>query len=256
MRTSTGINRRTFAPSLLLHKLLRKISSGWTGSSQRDAAEKSISVPLRHQGFMLEAIEPRLLLSADISYATDLGNAAGLEMQLQAVTSGSDIYLNLYKTSDATLITSKLLGAGDLTGADLNVNIMRDSSGSVGDAARAFAADTLHVDASTLSALSGLSGFTGDLGLLFTGGLQSFGSQDHVEINNSGSLGHNFKLESDCAITVDSGASLTATGHDLTLAATETNSALGISDHNFIADATHASVTVLGDLDANNITLG
>src|ERR1700731_1074636 len=60
--------RRIFKPSVL-GKLLREAFARWGRlDSQRPAAERT-PASARRQAFTLEALEPRLLLSADLSYA-------------------------------------------------------------------------------------------------------------------------------------------------------------------------------------------
>ena len=177
----------------------------------------------------MEVLEPRLLLSADLT----AGAGWGTNLALTAVDATH------VQLSDGANTTGSIAMTGDGI-----INISRAALGDV-------TGDTLNVNLASLGILTPGS----LLDIKFTGGLQSVVAQDLVELDNSGSFGFNFKLEADSAIRLNSTGSLTATGHDITLASSESNSVLGVSSFNFLADATHASVTVLGDLSANNIAL-
>src|SRR5882672_1730512 len=181
----------------------------------------------------LEVLEPRLLLSADLTagagWGTSLTVTATDATHVQMSDGGSN-------TTGPTAMTS-----------DGVVNISRTLTADVRN-------DTIQLDLANLDDLDlSLVGAT-VLDLKFTGGRQT-AFQDQVQLQGTGIFGYDVKVESDAAIRVNAGASLTATGHDITLAASETDTGIGLGGYNFGADATHATVTVLGDLSASTILL-
>src|SRR5438552_8931441 len=223
LRAGLASLRRKFAPSLI-SRALKEVFSG-RGSSPVRAPR-----PRQAQAFLLEALEPRLLLSAaPIDYTL----ATTTNLTLSAV--------------DATHVQ---LSGGSYTSASTDLSA---SSGALdifrGSLAADLAADTIHLDLNSLQQL------TTGLSVNFTGGLQSLLFQDHVQLDGAGTFGFDVKVQSDSAIKVSAGASLAAGTHDITLQASEKNSVLGVSGHNFAADATHATVTVLGDLSGANVSL-
>src|SRR6266478_2159223 len=124
--------RNIFKPSIL-GKLLREAFARWGGADDGPAQT-------RRQSFTLEAIEPRLLLSADLSYAA-LSSAH--DFTVKAEQSGGNYYVNLYETSNlAASIDSQLITGG----SDVSVSIGRDDVAGT----RALNGDTVHIDVSTL----------------------------------------------------------------------------------------------------------
>jgi len=225
VRTRFDSLRKSFAPTLI-SRALRQIFSG-RGSSQ---AEARLPRERRHQAFALEALEPRLLLSA----ATIDYTAAGLTTSL-TLAAVDNTHVQLSGDGYTSTSTDLSLSAGAL---DLSRSFGADAAG-----------DTIHLDLASLKTL------TTGLSVNFTGGLQSVLSHDLVELDNHGAFGFDVAVKSDSAIQVDGGAVLDATGHDITLQASEKNSVLGVDGYNLAADATHALVTVLGDLSGANISL-
>ncbi|HXL75864.1 MAG TPA: LEPR-XLL domain-containing protein, partial [Burkholderiales bacterium] len=214
---------RKFAPSLI-SRALKEVFSGRGSSPVRAPRSRQA------QAFLLEALEPRLLLSAaPIDYTL----AATTNLTLSAV--------------DATHVQ---LSGGSYTSASTDLSA---SSGALdifrGSVAADLAADTIHLDLNSLQQL------TTGLSVNFTGGLQSLLYQDLVQLDGAGTFGFDVKVQSDSAIKVSATASLDASGHDITLQASEKNSVLGVDGYNLAADATHASVIVLGDLSGANISL-
>src|SRR6267378_191385 len=111
--------RNIFKPSIL-GGLLREAFARWGRlDSQRPVVERT-PASARRQAFTLEALEPRLLLSADLSYAA-LSSAH--DFTVKAEQSGGNYYVNLYETSNlAASIDSQLITGG----SDVSVTIGRD----------------------------------------------------------------------------------------------------------------------------------
>ncbi|HYX62827.1 MAG TPA: LEPR-XLL domain-containing protein, partial [Burkholderiales bacterium] len=179
-----------------------------------------------------EPLEPRLLLSADLHAGATWGTALSL-------TAADPTHLQL---SDGSNNVSALLDSSGI------VNISRTATGDV-------LGDTVQLDLASLAGLDLSSLGSNALDIKFTGGSQTL-AQDKVQLTSSGSFDHDFKVESDSAIEVATGASLTASGHDVTLAVSQTDSGLPpISSNKFYASATAASISVQGDLSAHDISL-
>jgi len=186
----------------------------------------------RHRRTMrMEVLEPRLLLSADLTAGATWGTTL-------TVTATDATHVQMTDGTVPNTVTAALTGDGV-------IKISRDTTGDI-------TSDTVQLDLASLDGLN-LGGAT-ILDLKFTGGRQTF-FQDQVQLQGTGVFGHDVKVESDAAIKVNAGASLTATGHDITLSVSETDTGFGLSGHNPFADATHSTVTVLGNLSASNILL-
>ena len=231
----------------LLGRLLRRLFGSTpaiygTGMSPAGSSRKARRPARVHSDYQLEAIEPRVLLSADLGFAhgSDVG---ATNLTLKAVDSGG-LFVKLVQTANpATEVASAALtGAGDLT---LNI-----SSGTFG----ALYKDTLTIDLGTFGLLNTFAGthggvldigFTGDSNLLFG---------DSVVLSGSGTLGYDFKLHTDAAISLPAGASLTTAG-DVTLASADTSSGLPpVDGKKFFADSS-ASLSVLGTLSGHDVRL-
>src|SRR5207247_826734 len=88
--------RNIFKPSVL-GKLLRDVFAGWDLPDRRRRGAQIMAAPPL-QAFTLEALEPRLLLSADLSYAALSGTH---DFTVQASDDGGGNYsVNLYETSN------------------------------------------------------------------------------------------------------------------------------------------------------------
>src|SRR5258706_16024939 len=85
--------RNIFRPSIL-GKLVREAFARWGGlDSQRPVVERT-PASARRQAFTLEALEPRLLLSADLSYAAP---SSAHDFTVKASDDGGGNYsVNLY----------------------------------------------------------------------------------------------------------------------------------------------------------------
>ena len=215
--------RRRFRPSTI-SQALRAIFPGRAESPRSPR-------PRQGQSFNLEALEPRLLLSAaTIDYVAAVTSTSFT----LAATDATHVQL----TGDGGYSS----GAIDLAGHGGALDLTRSTGA-------ALFGDTIHLDLASLHTL------TTGLSVNFTGGLQSLLSQDLVQLDGAGTFAYDVSIKSDSAIKVAAGASLDATGHDITLQASETSPGLGISGHNFLADARHATVSVLGDLTGANVSL-
>ena len=85
--------RNIFRPSIL-GKLLREAFARWGGAE--GGREEPAAAQMRRQSFTLEAIEPRLLLSADLSYAA---LSSTHDFTVKASDDGGGNYsVNLYET--------------------------------------------------------------------------------------------------------------------------------------------------------------
>ncbi|MGY3658238.1 LEPR-XLL domain-containing protein [Bradyrhizobium sp. USDA 376] len=212
----------------LLNKVIREIIPGRDSRRRRrtGSAASSVAKP-RRQNFTLEAIEPRLLLSADISYAT-IPNPSVHEFTLQASGSSS---LTLFETG-----TSNVAGTAALT--DNNVTIER-SGGSI---AQAGFGDTIHIDLDTFSALNGFVGGGGTLNINFTGGDQRL-FQDTVKLDGASAvLNFGLNLTADSAISSSAHA---AFGGSLTLASQVTAGNDPVVNQGILADA-NSGITLTG----------
>src|SRR5512146_843835 len=205
--------RKRFAPTLI-SKALKEIFTGWSRSAIKGAPTRA---PL-HRGFVLEALEPRLLLSADINYAA-VATATGADYTLVA-NGATTVELRL--TSDSSLVASAAL---DGTGV---VNILRqgvDDATSAG--LQAAAADTLRLDFNSLSALSGWGGSVLDIN--FTGGAQDI-QQDHVIVQgdtSSSPLDYSVAIHADADIDLPALTKLDlAASKNVTLASEATRTGL------------------------------
>src|SRR5437879_8617975 len=111
--------RNIFRPSIL-SKLLREAFARWGGAD--GGREERAAPQTRRQSFTLEAIEPRLLLSADLSYAA--GSSAH-DFTVKAEQSAGNYYVNLYETSNllSSIATKTIVG-----GSDVSISIGRDDT--------------------------------------------------------------------------------------------------------------------------------
>src|SRR5438034_1404110 len=198
--------RNIFKPSIL-GKLLREAFARWGG-------EEPAAAQMRRQSFTLEAIEPRLLLSADLSYAALSGTH---DFTVKASDDGGGNYsVNLYETSN---LLSSIASKSFTGGSDVSVSIARDDT--LG--APAFNADTVRFDLDTFSALdTPLSGHS--LTLDVQGGTER-AFTDHVIADGSGAtIGYSLAIQSSSDISSD--ATLHLTAGDLTLKSEQTASEL------------------------------
>src|SRR5262245_2434481 len=76
----------------ILEKVMGDLFPGSDRPKRRRSGAVRPAAKRRRQNFALEAIEPRLLLSADISYTPDFNNPSATHFTLKAV-SGTDVKL-------------------------------------------------------------------------------------------------------------------------------------------------------------------
>ena len=226
--------RKPYLPSSLFLRLMRSAFPGWGKSAEQEPAT------VRRQGFALEAIEPRLLLSADISYPANIADVGITGTTLKAEDHGAGgLFLKLYETSNLSneVASVQLDDAGDV-----NVNITRAVTPDL-------VGDTMCVDLSTFSVLdSFVSSNGGKLNINFAGGNETPLTDDHVVVQGNGVLGYGLGVNSSCDITLDAGASLSA--DDITLASNAASTGLPpdlLTPNKFYADS-NAGISILGSL--------
>ena len=149
--------------------------------------------------FILETLEPRVLLSADITY----GAASTVhDMTLIADHSTPDTILKLVETGNA----SNVLGSVILDDSgDINVKISRDTTGALNG-------DRVRIDLNTLNILdSFVSGNGGVLNINIDGGSEAV-ADDHVNLQGtSATLGYGLHVTSSSDLVIGVG-NLTVSG--------------------------------------------
>jgi len=147
----------------ILDTVVRDLFAGRDRHRRRPSGATRPHTKPRRQSFTLETIEPRLLLSADISYVPSLGNPLVHDFTLKA-ESGN--VLNLYETGTSTVAgTATLSSAGD-------TNFTLERSG--GAVVQGAFADTIHVNLDSFSNLNSFVESNGNLLTInFTGGDQT-----------------------------------------------------------------------------------
>ncbi|HUJ88277.1 MAG TPA: LEPR-XLL domain-containing protein, partial [Burkholderiales bacterium] len=193
MRAAARWSRKVFKPSVIA-QVLREAFTRLGRRSPAPAAKRSAPAA-RHQDFVLEALEPRLLLSADLSYAA---TSTTHDFTLKAVSGA----ISLYETSNlSTAIDTQSISGG----GDVNVSIARDDTAG----AQALNGDTLRIDLDTLNLLnSAMSGHV--LTLDFEGGNERV-STDHVIVNGAtGAVGYGLTIQSSSDIASSATADFSA----------------------------------------------
>src|SRR5512135_3732560 len=84
--TAARWGRKVFAPSMIA-KLVREAFARFGRRADEPMRAQRAPAPARRQGFMLEPIEPRLLLSADLSYFGPAANPSATQFWLKAINS-------------------------------------------------------------------------------------------------------------------------------------------------------------------------
>src|SRR5262249_39361910 len=168
----------------ILDKVVRDLFGRGDRPKHRRSGAARPPAKRRRQSFALEAIEPRLLLSADISYSP----VAGTDLTLKAV--GSDIKL----FDGSTELGSKTISAG-VTSVSLERSTVGDVVG-----------DTIHVNLTDFGGLNVGAGNT--LNITFTGGDQRL-APDSVSLEGApaGTLGFGLNVHSDSKISASANAS-------------------------------------------------
>jgi len=185
--------RKIFQPSRLA-QLVREVFSRRPSQPSRGGDE---SRPLRRQSFTLEALEPRLLLSADLSYAAA---SSAHEFTVKATQDSGNYYLSLFDSSD--LLTS--IADKQVVGSDVTVSVGRDDTLS----ARALNSDTVHLDLDSFSLLDAImAGHT--LGIDMQGGDQRL-FQDLMTVDGTtGAVGYSLSLTANSQVSSSATASIT-----------------------------------------------
>ncbi|MFZ1909741.1 MAG: LEPR-XLL domain-containing protein, partial [Burkholderiales bacterium] len=227
-KTAARLSHKVFRPSVL-------------GQMLREAFERITrpvtvrrATPARGKGYMLEAIEPRLLLSADLSYAA---SSSAHDFTLKAAAGA----ISLYDSSDlSSALATKSIGGG----GDVSVSIARDDT--LG--AQGLNGDTLRIDLDTFNLLnSALSGH--GLTIDFQGGSERV-STDHVIVDGTtGAVGYGLTIQSSSDIATSATANITG---DFTLKSEQTASDLldtGLwADSNTAITLSGANLTASGAL--------
>ena len=223
--------RKIFQPSRLA-QLLRDAFSRRPPSPRR-GAESAI----RRQSYTLEALEPRLLLSADLSY-TSFTTAHDFTLKAEA---GNQ--LTLYQTGTTTSEGSVTLAAA----GDVDVAIERGLS------LGALNGDTVRIDLDTFSLLNSfITGNGGKLSVTFGGGDQRL-TQDLLTLEGTtGAVGFGLSIKGNSSISSSGTASITG---DLAVTSEQSGiSGVGVSSEGLLANAntgitlTSAHLTASGNL--------
>ncbi len=242
MRKETLPARKSFAPSFL-SQLLNDMFGGWGKTEEAPVLPMAARKAPRRQGFTLEPIEPRLLLSADLSYP-NLANAldvAVTNLTLKAESDSGDLYLRLYETGTSNLVSEVLLDDA----GDVNVNISRAIGAGL-------FADSVHVDLTTFDLLDTfVNAHGGKLTLNFTGD-SNVAFKDSLIFDGAETIAYDLSVQSDSDITVSSSVNLVA--GDISLSVSDSDSGLPPIGDEFFADA-EATIDVLGSLSGGDIKL-
>jgi len=96
------------------------------------AKRRGGAVPARNQNFNIEAVEPRILMSSDISYAaapSDMLDVDGFDLTLRVINDGGQARLQLYNNESNSEVGSSLLDGAvtvNLTGGELDDTLKID----------------------------------------------------------------------------------------------------------------------------------
>src|SRR5512135_1994684 len=209
--TAARWGRKVFAPSMIA-KLVREAFARFGRRADEPMRAQRAPAPARRQGFMLEPIEPRLLLSADLSYFGPAANPSATQFWLKAINSTQ---VQLFDSATDTSSTHEAtLSAFTIASGTVTIDRALGDSG---------IPDTVHLVTDTFAQLDpGSTGITGNgnkLEISFDGGDQRV-FQDSVLLDDSAST-------------------------DLT----QVNHAFGLSvTSNSQISATNTSISVTGDL--------
>lgn len=190
--------RKSFKPAILFARVKDALIS-----MRRAAPEAAKPLTVR-RSIALETMEPRLLLSGDLSYSATAGHNLTL--------SASGNVLTMFDTAANAVVGSVALS----TAGDVNVMIERGSSLGLVNA------DTVHIDLDTFAALNSfVNAYGHKLTLTFDGGDQRL-QQDKVDLKGTiGAVGYSLTVQSNSEI--DSSGTIAVDG-DLTLNSNSTAS--------------------------------
>ncbi len=216
----------------------------------------------RLKRFLIEPLESRELLAADLNYSP-----IPAVNDLTLVANASPLSLSLVQTGTATTVATVLLDDA----GDVQVNVRRTTlADGVGD--------TLRINANSLNLLNTfVASSGGTLTIQFDGGLETPISDDHVRIEGTGvhSLSYSLNVLSSCdttlaigtwtvngTLTVDaedivsmSGGSIQATNLNLRSTPTKSGSGDGLDPTKVISLPSAAVNLNGGSLNATNITI-
>src|SRR5690242_8828997 len=240
MKSTRRSGRKTFSPG----KVFRIPPLHWARKIFRPAALSQVirelfarpSAPAprriearsqRSQSFTLEALEPRLLLSADIAYST--ASLTGGSFTLRAT---SATVLDLHDDTADSSVGSVTVNAGDNS-----FSIARDLGLGAGYA------DSLHIDLDSFNALDPTIGAGHKLSLTFDGGDQRL-LQDLVSLDGTtGAVGYSLSIASNSSISSSGTASVTG---DLSITSEQTGiGGAGVSSQGLLANA-NTGITLTG----------
>src|SRR5262249_872533 len=181
----------------ILDKVVRDLFGRGDRPKHRRSGAARPPAKRRRQSFALEAIEPRLLLSADLSYGSP--NPLHHAFTLHATRPNTVSLLD--NANNNNVVDTKTLSDGAVT--------IERAGGSVAQAAFG---DTIHIALDTFSSLdTNASGIgSGGLNITFTGGDQRV-FQDNVSLEGTpaGTLGFGLSILSDSKITASAHADFT-----------------------------------------------
>ena len=169
----------------------------------------------RKRNHLLELLEERHLLAANLDYPANPSDALITDLTLRAEVGGATPFLRLYETGTANQVAQVQLTAA----GDVDVNIARTP-----EASRSVFGDTLRIDLSTFGLLDTFVGANGNtLSVNFIGGDDvPLVSDDQVRVEGSGTfaLGYGMNLNSSDQVDITTG---TATvGGDLNVDSEQT----------------------------------
>ncbi|HWA13440.1 MAG TPA: LEPR-XLL domain-containing protein, partial [Burkholderiales bacterium] len=188
--------------------------------------------------FLLETLEPRLLLSADLTYGAA---TTATDLTLVAETSGPDLTLKLIETGNpGTVVATAILDDA----SDLDVIIKRDTAGPIGPDT---VGDRIRIDLDSFDILNTfVSGHGGVLKIDVQGGNEAVSSDDHVNLQEGGApttLAYGLEVKSSSDMIVGVG-NLTVQG-DLKLT-TDAHSSGLIGESSEIFASADGSITING----------
>ena len=163
--------------------------------------KKALQAARRRNAMRLEALEPRVLLSADLIYGADPGDAGVTDFTLVAEDNSGNLFVKLYETANMT----NEIGSIQIDDpSELELDIKRFG----GDVAGAASGDRLRIDMDTLSALGGYVSANGNLLTLNFDGGNELVADDHVNVEGTGSysIGYGLSITSTSDIIVGLGS--------------------------------------------------
>ncbi|MCA9194480.1 MAG: hypothetical protein KDB03_22070, partial [Planctomycetales bacterium] len=201
---------------------------------------------------VVESLERRELLTADLEFATDQANLLADDLTLVAQQDSGNLFLKLLRTSGMSEVATAILDDP----SDLSVNIHRDQT-TAGEID--VFADTIRIDLNSLSLLNNFVVNNGGmLTLNFEGGIEIPGlSEDHLFLSSSGlaSLAYGLSIITTADITANN-VNATLAG-DLLLRSSPQSSTSGTAlDPDKVLSFPAAQITINGgSISANDVSL-